>query len=148
VIKRVRGWLRGLATLNGTPNGIAGGFAVGVALSLIPVPFLGMVLALAVAPLLRLNLPATYLGTAVVNPVTGVFFYFGELYLGSWLYGLPLPRWSELTALDGAGWWALFKTLVGPFLVGAAVAIPVIGALSFLLAMLLVRVWQRRHPQP
>jgi uncharacterized protein len=148
VIARLQAWCRGLLALNGTPRGIAGGFATGVGLSLIPVPFLGMVLALAVAPLLRMNVPATYLGTAVINPVTGTLFYFGELWLGSWLYGLPLPRWAELAALDGAGWWALFKALLGPFLVGAAVAIPTLAALSYGIVLALVRWWQRRHPQP
>ena len=96
MIERVRGWVRGLLALNGTARGIAGGFALGVGLSLIPVPFLGMVLALAAAPLLRANVPATYLGTAVINPVTGALFYFGELWLGCWLYGLPLPVSSSL----------------------------------------------------
>ena len=43
-MERLRAWLRGLLELNGTPRGIAGGFALGVGLSLIPVPFLGMVL--------------------------------------------------------------------------------------------------------
>lgn len=144
MIARLRGWFRGLLALNGTPRGIAGGFALGVGLSLIPVPFLGMVLALAAAPLVRANVPATYLGTAVVNPVTGALFYFGELWLGTLLLGLPLPSWSTLSSLDAAGWWALFKELLGPFLLGAAVAIPVLSALSYVVVLLLVRAWRRR----
>jgi len=145
---RLRAWLRGLLELNGSPRGIAGGFALGVGLSLIPVPFLGMVLALAAAPLLRANVPATYLGTAVVNPVTGSLFYFGELWLGTWLLGLPLPSWATLTALDAAGWWALFKALLGPFLLGAAVAIPLLSGLSYGLVLVLVRAWRRRWATP
>ena len=145
---RLRAWLRGLLELNGTPRGIAGGFALGVGLSLIPVPFLGMVLALAAAPLLRANVPATYLGTAVINPVTGSLFYFGELWLGTLLLGLPLPSWSTLAALDAAGWWTLFKTLLGPFLLGAAVAIPTLAGLSYGLVLLLVRMWRRRRASP
>jgi uncharacterized protein (DUF2062 family) len=147
-MQRLRAWVRGLLALNGTPRGIAGGFALGVGLSLIPVPFLGMVLALAAAPLLRANVPATYLGTAVINPVTGTLFYFGELWLGCWLCGLPLPRWAELVVLDGAGWWALFKALLGPFLLGAAVAIPTLAGLSYVLVAMLVRWWQGRHVAP
>jgi uncharacterized protein (DUF2062 family) len=149
VIARLRSWIRGLLALNGTPRGIAGGFALGVGLSLIPVPFLGMVLALAAAPLLRANVPATYLGTAVINPVTGSLFYFGELWLGTLLLGLPLPSWSTLASLDAAGWWELFKALLGPFLLGAAVAIPVLSGLSYVVVLLLVRAWRRRtQPQP
>ena len=141
---RLRAWLRGLLELNGTPRGIAGGFALGVGLSLIPVPFLGMVLALAAAPLVRANVPATYLGTAVVNPVTGVAFYFGELWFGCLLLGRPLPSWATLVTLDAAGWWALFKELLGPFLLGATAAIPVVSGLSYVLVLWLVRRWQRR----
>lgn len=145
MIRRLRAWGRGLLALNGTPRGIAGGFALGVGLSLIPVPFLGMVLALAAAPLVRANVPATYLGTAVVNPLTGALFYFGELWVGTLLLGLPLPSWSTLASLDAAGWWTLFKTLLGPFLLGAAVAIPTLSALSYVIVLLVVRVWQRRN---
>lgn len=144
MIKRLRAWVRKLLTLNGSPRGIAGGFALGVGLSLIPVPFLGMVLALAAAPVVRANVPATYLGTVVVNPVTGVFFYFGELWLGCLLLGRPLPSWATLVTLDAGGWWSLFKALLGPFLLGAAVAIPVLSGLFYVLVFWLVRAWQRR----
>ncbi|HEY8379373.1 MAG TPA: DUF2062 domain-containing protein [Nannocystis sp.] len=142
---RVRDWLAGLLALNGSPRGIAGGFSLGVGLSLVPIPFVGMFLALALAPLVRANLPATYLGTAVVNPVTGVFFYAGELWLGLWILGRPLPSWAELTALDAAGWWALFKTMLLPFAIGVAAASPVIAGLSYLLVYLVVRGWRRSH---
>jgi uncharacterized protein (DUF2062 family) len=142
---RIRTWLSGLLALNGSPRGIAGGFALGVGLSLVPIPFAGMVLALALAPVLRVNLPGTYLGTAVVNPVTGAFFYAGELWLGLWLLGQPLPTWAELTALDAAGWWSLFKAMLGPFALGAGVAIPTIAGLCYLIVFVLVRAWRRSH---
>ncbi len=144
----LRGWFGGLLRLNGSPAGIAGGFALGVGLSLIPVPFLGMVIALAAAPLLRMNVPATYLGTAVINPFTGAVFYFGELWLGLWLYGRPLPSWAMLAGLDAGGWWSLFKQCLGPFAVGALVAIPVLAGLSYVLVHALVAAYQRRQPQP
>ncbi|MBL9101684.1 MAG: DUF2062 domain-containing protein [Myxococcales bacterium] len=145
-MRRLRSWLGGLLRLHGTPRGVAGGFALGVGLSLIPIPFLGMILALAIAPAARMNVPATYLGTAVVNPVTGAVFYFGELWLGMRLYGLAAPSWATLSALDAAGWWALFKTMLGPFLVGAAVAIPTLSALAFVLVYAAVRAWRRGRP--
>ena len=50
--------------------------------------------------------------------------------------------------LDGAGWWALFKGLLGPFLVGAAVAIPTLAGLSYLFVHALVRRWQGRQAAP
>jgi uncharacterized protein (DUF2062 family) len=141
----VRTWLSGLLALNGSPAGIAGGFSLGVGLSLVPIPFAGMFVALALAPLLKVNLPATYLGTAVVNPVTGTVFYAGELYLGLWLMGRPLPSWAELTALDAAGWWSLFTSMLGPFALGAAVVIPTLAGLGYGLVYLTVRAWRRSH---
>jgi hypothetical protein len=80
--------------------------------------------------------------------VTGSLFYFGELWLGTLLLGLPLPSWSTLAALDAAGWWALFKALLGPFLLGAAVAIPLLAGLSYGLVLMLVRMWRRRRASP
>ena len=56
--------------------------------------------------------------------------------------------WAELVVLDGAGWWALFKGLLGPFLVGAAVAIPTLAGLSYLFVHALVRRWQGRKAAP
>ena len=116
----LRQGLRSLLTLDGTPRGIAGGFTLGLVLSLVPVPFAGMFLALALAPVLRLNLPSTYVGTAIVNPLSGVFFYGSELWLGMWLLGRQAPSWDALAALDAWGWFALLQDLLGPFLLGAA----------------------------
>ncbi len=128
---RLRRFFRTVVALNGTPVGIAGGFTLGLCLSLVPVPFLGMVAALAVAPLLRCNLPATYLGTAVVNPVTGAFFYFAELWLGMALLGHPLPSWSGVRDLDASGWASLFMDLLGPFMIGALVLVTAAAVACF-----------------
>ncbi|MEM6996956.1 MAG: DUF2062 domain-containing protein [Myxococcota bacterium] len=142
---RVIEWARALTVLNGSPHGIAGGFALGIALSLVPIPVLGMLAALALAPVLRLNPPATYLGTAVVNPLTGTAFYFGELWLGLWLVGQPTPSWDEARAMGAAQWWALFTDLLGPFALGAAVFITVGGSLSYGIVLVLSRRWQARR---
>lgn len=147
-MRRIRAWLVGLLALNGSPHGIAGGFALGTGLSLVPIPVAGMLAALALAPFLRVNLAATYLGTAIVNPVTGVVFYAGELWLGLWLLGRPLPSWAELRALDAAGWWDMFQSMLGPFLLGAAVAVPLLAGASYLALYAAVRAWRRRAPAP
>lgn len=143
-MRRLRTWLAGLLALNGSPRGIAGGFALGTGLSLVPIPVAGMLAALALAPVLRVNLPATYLGTAIVNPVTGVVFYAGELWLGLWLLGRPLPGWAELRALDAAGWWDMFLGMLGPFMLGAAVAVPVLAGAGYAAVYAGVRAWRRR----
>jgi uncharacterized protein (DUF2062 family) len=130
--------LRSLLSMDGTPRGIAGGFALGVSLSLVPIPFAGMVLALALAPFLRLNLPATYVGTAVVNPFTGAFFYAAELWIGMHLLGRSPPGWAELRALDARGWWQLFTELIVPFAIGATTLVLATLVVIFPLVHLLV----------
>lgn len=142
---RLKAWVRKLMRLNGSPHGIAGGFALGVGLSLIPLPFAGMLVALALAPVLRLNPPATYLGTAVVNPVTGTAFYFGELWLGLTLTGQDTPSWPEMKQLDGSGWWELFTTMLGPFAIGAFTFMTVATVLSYSTLRWATRRWQARH---
>ena len=118
---RWRDGLRALVSRGATPRGIAGGFALGLSLSLIPIPTAGMFVALALAPVLRLNVPATYGGTAVVNPFTGPFLYFAELWIGLRLTGHPAPSWQVLSRLAAGGWWDLLVALLGPFLLGGAV---------------------------
>ena len=145
--KWMRKWLRKLLTLNGSPRGVAGGFALGLSLSLVPVPFAGMFLALAVAPMLRCNLPATYLGTAIVNPFTAPFIYFGELCFGLWLTGRALPTWADMRALDAAGWWTVVKDSFAPFLLGAGCCCIGALALAFPLVWWLVARWQARNPR-
>lgn len=130
--------------LAGTPRGIAGGVVFGLALSLVPVPFAGMFVALALAPWLRLNLAATYVGTAIVNPLSGVFFYAAELWIGLALLGRPTPTWSALRELDGAGWFTLLGDMLGPFLLGAVVLAVGTTLVTYPLVMLVVTRWRRR----
>ena len=145
-VGRLRTGLRALLSIGGTPHGIAGGFTMGLCLSMLPIPFAGMLLALAAAPLVRLNLAATYVGTAVVNPLTGAFFYAAELWLGMTLMGSVPPSWSELRALDAGGWWALLLDLIVPFVIGASVMMVASVLLAYPLVRLAVVRW--RHPVP
>ena len=142
---RVRAFFRKLLTLGGTPAGIAGGFTLGVCLSLVPIPFAGMAVALALAPALRMNVPATYLGTAVINPLTGTAFYFAELWLGMTFVGRDAPRWSTLRDLDASGWFGLFGDFLGPFVLGAATMITAAALVSYPAVFYATRGVQRRR---
>jgi uncharacterized protein (DUF2062 family) len=145
---RLRTWARTLVTLNGSPRGIALGFCLGLSLSLVPVPFAGMVVALALAPVVRANLPATYLGSAVVNPATGPFIYFAELWIGTRLVGARLPPWASLHGLDTAGWWEVFGDLFGGLLVGVAVVMSAGVLLAFPLVHVVCQRVQRSSRAP
>jgi uncharacterized protein (DUF2062 family) len=137
----------GVLRLNGSPHGIALGFTLGLALSLIPVPFLGMFVALALAPLLGGNLPATYAGSAVVNPVTGPAIYFAELWLGAMLLGVQAPSWAEARGFDGDQWLALFGELLPAFALGGVVVATGAVLLVYPSLRLLVRRVQSRAPE-
>ena len=149
-VVRLRRFVHELLSLGGTPVGIAGGFSIGVALSLVPIPFAGMLVALALAPILRFNLPATYLGTAVVNPFTRPFIYFAELWLGMTLLGRPTPAFAELSELGVMQWWRLFQDLVVPFMLGGALLSAVALAVCFpaiVWAVRRYRVYRAQHPR-
>jgi uncharacterized protein (DUF2062 family) len=147
MVAPMRQWLRTLLTLNASPRGVAGGFALGLSLSLVPIPFAGMMVALAAAPLLRCNLPATYAGTAIVNPLSGPFIYFAELWVGLWVMGRALPSWTRMQELDAAGWWEVLEHAALPFVLGAGLCCVAALAISFPLLWWLVARWQARHPQ-
>lgn len=144
-MRRIAAWARTLLTLHGSPDGIGLGFALGLSLSLFPIPFLGMIVALAVAPWLRANPAATYLGTAVVNPLTGAFFYFGELWVGAAVTGTPIPRWAQLATLSTRGWWDLLLALGAPFAIGVSICMAGAGLTSFALVRALVIGLRRRR---
>lgn len=141
-MRRIRAFLVSLLSLHGSPRGISAGFALGLALSLVPIPFAGMLVALALVPIARVNPASTYLGTAVVNPFTGPFFYFFELWLGMRLCGQSAPSWEVLRALDGRGWLDLFVDLLGPFALGAAVTVPCAAIVAYGVSSVLVRRWR------
>jgi len=83
-------------------------------------------------------------GTAIVNPLTAAFFYAGELWLGMVLLGDAPPSWSELRGLDAGGWWALSKTMVLPFVIGAAVMMIASAVVCYPFVRFAVMRW--RHP--
>lgn len=137
----------GLLQLNGSPHGIALGFTLGLALSLIPVPFLGMVVALALAPLLRANLPATYAGSAVVNPLTGPAIYFAELWVGAMLLRVDAPSWAEARAFESDQWFALFREVLPAFALGGLVVAASAALIVYPSLRLLVRRVQSRQTE-
>ena len=146
MLLRLRLGVLRLLRLNATPHGIALGFTLGLALSLFPIPFLGMVVALALAPIVRASPPAVYAGTAVVNPLTGAAIYFAELWLGGRLTGDPLPAWADVRGYDWRGWWALFVERLPSFLLGALACMVLATLVAYPLLRAVVSAYRRRHP--
>ena len=69
------------------PERIARGAAIGVAMGVLPTFGLGIILAIAIAFILRANKAASVLGSFIMNPVTSPFFWTASLVTGSLLTG-------------------------------------------------------------
>ena len=141
MIQKIKGFAVKIATLNGTPRGIAFGFSLGLFMSVIPTFGVGMIAALALASVFKANFLAAYLGTLVVNPVTGVFFYGFNYLIGSWILGgeagLALPRsFSEL--------WPLLGTIGKQLYLGGLILASALSALSYLAVFNAVRIYRKR----
>ena len=140
--KKIKDFLKKILTLNDTSHGIALGFAVGLFLSVIPTFGLGMIAALALAPLLRANLVSTYLGTLVVNPLTGMFFYGLDYLVGSWVLGgggeVELPR-TLARALELAG------TVALPLYLGGFILAAVLSLTAYTVIFLGAKMYQSKN---
>ncbi|MFA5858920.1 MAG: DUF2062 domain-containing protein [Elusimicrobiota bacterium] len=75
--------VRKVLVLNDSVHGIALGFAIGLFLSVLPTFGIGMVAALALCPVLKINPVSTYAGTLLVNPFTGIFVYGFNYWVGT-----------------------------------------------------------------
>ena len=98
-----RGWRRQSAyiahrikRLPGTPSRIAAGFACGVAVSFTPFVGFHFILAAFLAVIMRANIIASAIGTAIGNPWTFPFIWLWTYNIGLWLLG------RESVAVEGA----------------------------------------------
>lgn len=76
-----------IARLSGSPHSIAAGFACGAALSFTPFVGLHFMIAAILAWVIRVNVLASAIGTAVGNPWTFPFIWIWVYELGIWLEG-------------------------------------------------------------
>ena len=90
---------RRVVRLNGTPHSIAAGFAAGAAVSFTPFMGLHFLLGALIAYLLRGNLIASAIGTAIGNPWTFPFIWLAIYEVGIWI--LPMDThavaWEEMS---------------------------------------------------
>ena len=120
-----RGYRRGIEYLGhrvrrlpDTPHRIALGFACGVYASFTPLFGLHLVLAVALARLLRGNLISSLIGTAAGNPLTfpfiaSVSMWLGRRILGYGVTGRDFGRISDAFLQALAGIWTSLPSLVG-----------------------------------
>lgn len=85
-----------VARLPGTPYSIAGGFACGAAISFTPFVFFHFILSALLAWIIRANIIASAIGTAVGNPWTFPFIWAWIYYLGNLILGRGESEFPEL----------------------------------------------------
>jgi uncharacterized protein (DUF2062 family) len=119
-------FLRQLKELRGKPHEISLGMAIGVFVGVTPtIPF-HMVLAIALAALLRASKLAAALGVWVGNPLTIPFFYYGSYLLGRFVLRLPelsLPPDYSFLAIMRLGGQVTGAMLCGGILLGIVPAL-------------------------
>lgn len=121
-----------LARLPGSPYALAAGFACGAAVSFTPMVGLHFVFSAILAFLIRANILASAIGTAVGNPWTFAFIWPSMLGLGQWLFGID----EEIALPDQWSLNTLYHFIVDHFFDGflpwLMVSIPV-GAIVWLI---------------
>lgn len=137
--------------LTATPHAIAAGIAAGALASF--TPFLGFhfLISAAVAWVIRGNLIASALGTAVGNPLTFPFIWASTMAAGRFiLYGrhpediVPLHLGRALTHLEFSQIW---EPLLKPMTIGGLVLGTLVGLVMYGITWWVVRAFQiqRRH---
>lgn len=122
--RTIRYWWLRFRRLQGDPKKLAWGMALGVFIGVTPtIPF-HTILALTLAPILRVSVVTAYLGIWVSNPLTWVPQYLLAYEVGCWLLfgGEPLhiPAQADLTAFLHLIWQGGLALQVG----GLVIAVP------------------------
>ncbi len=149
-------YLRVFGTILHDPNlfhlnrrSASGAFAVGIFVAFVPVPF-QMVLAAALAILVRVNLPISVALVWLTNPVTMPPIYFFCYKAGTWVLGTPTRELAFQVSYEwfmqeiGAIWQPF---LLGSFLVGTVAAIGGYFVIRGLWRLRIVRHWQRKRDE-
>jgi uncharacterized protein len=142
---RIAARVKDLMRKTSSPQQIALGFTFGLTLSMLPVPFVGMAAGLGLAALMRSNLVSAYLGSAVMNPLTGPFIFFAELWLGLTICRLPVPSYGVVKTFSAGQWLEMLRDMLGPFGIGIAAFMLASVALGYPLAFVAAKVLLRRY---
>ena len=141
--------LRFLGTLLHDPNlwhlnrhSVARAMAVGLFAAFLPIP-LQMLVAAALAIMVRGNIPIAVSLVWLTNPITMPVVFFFTYQTGAWLMDIParhLPDELTWEWISGE-----LSTMWQPFLLGSVVTGLVLGALAYCLTMMYWRWWVARQ---
>ena len=144
-------YIKGLSTVNDTPERIAKAFALGVFLAFSPLIGLHVFLGLTLPFLFSLNRIAFLLGVFINNPWTLIPIYAAGTCLGGLLMGFPsrpvLPSF-EWHSLWNSGFWAQLAgqwQILKPMVLGSFILSVSLSAFSYFAALYLIRHRRARH---
>lgn len=81
-------FIKKLTSIDGTPENVAKGFALGSFIGMMPVPGFQMMIAIAISSLVKLNRKATVIGVFNTNIGTGAFIFAFNYWLGKNILGV------------------------------------------------------------
>lgn len=136
-----------LTAVNEKPHGVAFSFALGVFLGILP--FTGVLAAISLAYILKLNKPAAILGSAITNTWLGLIVLGFAIQVGAWCLGLSgagiQAQWQDLVNnfnLNSLISPAFLKVLL-PLALGYLILSLIFALISYVLALLIIY-WHRR----
>lgn len=124
--KKTSQFIESVKQLNGDPNFIASGMAIGIFIGITPTFPFHTVLALALAYIFKASKAAAALGVWIGNPLTIPFIYLGSYKTGSLILGISLPcdaKYLTLTELTKLGLNATLALLTGGIIIGIVPAV-------------------------
>jgi uncharacterized protein (DUF2062 family) len=148
--KSPRRWIRyqylKLVRINDSAEKIAGGLALGVVLGILPTFGLGIIIAIFLAPALKLNRASAVIGTLIMNPWTAPFVWTLSYLAGSLLLGYNLnDTLMEIRRLNShPGLWRSLMTgrLIMPYIIGNLIVTAALALFSYALALFSVRAYR------
>ncbi|MBI5189666.1 MAG: DUF2062 domain-containing protein [Nitrospirae bacterium] len=148
---RIRRWLKlqyvRVVRLQDSPEKIAAGLALGVALGILPSFGLGIIIALFTAGIFRVNKASAVIGTLIMNPWTATFFWALSYLAGSLILGQDLRETIELIKTL-KGHTDLWKSLVGsrlllPYIIGNMLVTVAASAMFYVGGLYTVREYRK-----
>ena len=132
-----------LLFLHSTPHAVGLGFAIGTFVAFLPVPGVGIPLALLLLYLIpALNRIAVLGGLVVWNPLVSIPLYVVGYWIGGWLFG-PIPILTDTSSILHEILPFLLRFLVGTLLMSLAISIASYFAARFIFQWYLNRMSKR-----
>jgi uncharacterized protein (DUF2062 family) len=140
-----------LLRLSASPHSVATGVAVGTSVAWTPFFGLHLIIAMAIAFVLRANLVAAALGTALANPLTFPFIWASTWELGHTILGhgnaAGVDKDGVLSLLVRFEFTQLWSPVLKPMLVGAIVPAALTAIVSYLCVYTIIRGFRLRKRQ-